>query len=201
MARIIGGEEVNISDDFVGVIDGVFGDLCDRYLNYYKELEDKNLISPRLNKPRHEVDDDSNSLFVEPWHRSYNIPYIASDFASMFWSVPYKHYVKKFSILNDVGTHAMYDMRIQKTSPGQGYHVWHCENGSSSRRDRMLVFCLFLNDVEDGGETEFLYLKKRIKPKRDRLLIFPAGFTHTHRGNQPISGDKYILTGWLEYVS
>ena len=95
----------------------------------------------------------------------------------------------------------MYDMRIQKTSPGQAYHTWHCENAGKERRDSMLLFSLFLNDVEEGGETEFLYLKKRIKPKKDRLLIFPAGFTHTHRGNQPISGDKYILTGWLEYVS
>jgi len=58
-----------------------------------------------------------------------------------------------------------------------------------------------LNDVEEGGETEFLYLKKRFKPIRDRLLIFPAGFTHTHRGNPPLSGDKYILTGWVEFMS
>ena len=201
MARIIGGEEVDISDDFIGVIDGAFGDLCDRYLNYYKELEDKNLVNPRSKFHNHEVDDEGNSLFVEPWYQSYNIPYISADFANMFWGVPYKEYAKKFSILNTVSTHAIYDIRIQKTSPGQGYHTWHCENGDSHRRDRMLVFSLFLNDVEEGGETEFLYQKRRVKPKRDRLVIFPAGFTHTHRGNQPISGDKYILTGWLEYTS
>ena len=57
---------------------------------------------------------------------------------------------------------------------------------------------MYLNDVDDGGETEFLYQKKRIRPKQGRVLIFPAGFTHTHRGNPPLSGDKYILTSWLE---
>jgi hypothetical protein len=57
---------------------------------------------------------------------------------------------------------------------------------------------LYLNDVEEGGETEFLYLKKRIKPQQNRLLIWPAGFTHTHRGNPPLSNNKYIITGWVE---
>ena len=201
MARIIGGEEVDVSDDFIGIIDGAFGDLCDRYLNYYKELEDKNLVGPRSNYHNQEVNDKGNSLFVEPWYQSYNIPYIAADFTNVFWGVPYKSYVKKYSILNKVHQHSIYDIRMQKTSPGQGYHIWHCENGAPARRDRVLVFSLFLNDVEEGGETEFLYQKRRIKPKRDRLLIFPAGFTHTHRGNQPLSGDKYIITGWLEYNS
>jgi len=57
---------------------------------------------------------------------------------------------------------------------------------------------LYLNTVSEGGETEFLYLHRRIKPLQGRLLIFPASFTHTHRGNPPLSGDKYILTSWLE---
>ena len=100
MARIIGGVEVDVSDDFIGVIDGAFGDLCDRYLNYYKELEDKNLVGPRSNYHNHEVNDKGNSLFVEPWYQSYNIPYIAADFTNVFWGVPYKSYVKKYSILN-----------------------------------------------------------------------------------------------------
>ena len=57
---------------------------------------------------------------------------------------------------------------------------------------------IYLNTIEEGGETEFLYLKKREKPVEGKLLIFPAGFTHTHRGNPPLKGDKYILTSWLE---
>ena len=57
---------------------------------------------------------------------------------------------------------------------------------------------LYLNSVTEGGETEFLYQKRRIKPQQGRLVIFPAGFTHTHRGNPPLSGDKYILTSWVE---
>jgi hypothetical protein len=61
-----------------------------------------------------------------------------------------------------------------------------------------MAFILYLNDVEDGGETEFLYYHKRIKPKQGTLILFPAGYTHTHRGNPPLKGSKYILTGWVE---
>ena len=60
---------------------------------------------------------------------------------------------------------------------------------------------IYLNDVEEGGETEFLYQKIRIKPKSNMGLIWPGGFTHTHRGNPPLSGTKYILTGWISGIS
>lgn len=61
-----------------------------------------------------------------------------------------------------------------------------------------MAFIVYLNDVEGGGETEFLYLGRRVSPVQGRLVIFPAGYTHTHRGNPPLSGEKYILTGWIE---
>jgi hypothetical protein len=55
-----------------------------------------------------------------------------------------------------------------------------------------------MNDIDDAGETEFLYQNMRIKPKKNKLLIWPADWTHTHRGNPPIGNtDKYILTTWL----
>ena len=55
---------------------------------------------------------------------------------------------------------------------------------------------VYMNDVDEGGETEFLYQQKKIKPKTGRVVIFPASFTHQHRGNPPMS-NKYIITGWL----
>ena len=60
---------------------------------------------------------------------------------------------------------------------------------------------MYLNTVEEGGETEFLYLAKRFKPVRGRVLIWPAGFTHVHRGNPPLTGEKYIATSWLENIN
>ena len=89
--------------------------------------------------------------------------------------------------------------KLQKTEPTQGYHVWHMEH--SNQMDSYRSICawgLFLNDVEEGGELEFLYQSQRIKPKRGDFVLWPAGYTHQHRGNPPISGTKYIYTGWLD---
>ena len=47
------------------------------------------------------------------------------------------------------------------------------------------------------GETEFLHQQRKIAPKTGTLLIAPTAFTHTHRGNMPKGGDKYIATSWI----
>lgn len=92
-------------------------------------------------------------------------------------------------------------IKIQMTKPSEGYHVWHCENGGLAVKGRFLAWILYLNDIEEGGETEFIHLSERVQPKTGRLVIFPAGWTHAHRGNPPLSNTKYIATGWMEYTT
>lgn len=96
--------------------------------------------------------------------------------------------------------HEVWQIKGQITKPGEGYHVWHCEAMDMQSSVRLLSYILYLNDIDEGGETEFLYYKKRIKPKAGTLLVFPAYFTHTHRGNTNLSDkDKVILTGWYTF--
>ena len=66
---------------------------------------------------------------------------------------------------------------------------------------RLLLVMGYLNDVEEGGETEFLYQSKRVESKKGRIVICPSGFTHTHRGNPPLKGNKYMINGWIEFDS
>ena len=89
-----------------------------------------------------------------------------------------------------------YDIKLQKTPVKGGYSIWHSEQGPGSAATRTISWLAYLNDVEEGGETEFLYQKARFKPKKGTLVIWPAGFTHVHRGNPPYSNEKYIITGW-----
>ena len=88
-------------------------------------------------------------------------------------------------------------------TPNQGYHLWHSDYSMGHPRHpqcrRALVCMFYLNDVNKGGETEFYHQKIKIKPEQGKLVIFPAYFTHTHRGNKPISNDKYILNSWTLY--
>jgi hypothetical protein len=84
-----------------------------------------------------------------------------------------------------------------------GYPYWHCEiapEKSFNMLHRLVLWMYYLNDVESGGETEFYFQKMKIRPTKGTLVIAPAGFTHTHRGNVPLSGDKYIITSWLLYA-
>lgn len=94
-----------------------------------------------------------------------------------------------------------YDLKIQKTPPQGGYHVWHHEHDTEypDSNFRLLVWTVYLNDIPEGeGETEFLYQSTKVQPKKGRVCIFPAGFTHPHRGNPPYQKDKYIATGWIK---
>jgi prolyl 4-hydroxylase len=63
--------------------------------------------------------------------------------------------------------------------------------------NRYLVFLWYLNDVTEGGETEFPDLGLRIEARRGRLLMFPPYWMFQHAGLPPRSGDKYILSTYL----
>lgn len=119
-------------------------------------------------------------------------------FNEKFWNIVYPAYADQYGILNDFSRMTIRLTKIQKTEIGGGYHVWHCEDAIPEQMRRVMTFILYLNDVDEGGETEFLYYPKRVKAKAGRLILWPAGFTHTHRGNPPISNTKYIMTGWVE---
>jgi hypothetical protein len=71
--------------------------------------------------------------------------------------------------------------------------------GENKALHRVLLFLIYLNDVEEGGETDFYYQDKSIKPKAGTMVIAPCGFTHTHRGNIPISSSKYVLASWVSF--
>ena len=62
-------------------------------------------------------------------------------------------------------------LKIQKTLPTEGYHIWHLEHGKGFENEsRAFVFSVYLNDVEEGGETEFLHQATRVKPKTGRIV-------------------------------
>ena len=113
----------------------------------------------------------------------------------------YDQYTEQFSVLKDAKIHGT-AMKMQRTDPGGGYHVWHAEQGNKEHAERVLVYMLYLNDLgeQDGGETEFLYQQRRISPQENTMVLWPAAFTHAHRGNT-VFGErsKYIVTGWFYY--
>lgn len=92
-------------------------------------------------------------------------------------------------------------IKVQRTPPKGGFHGWHREHGMGEACHRLLTWTIYLNDIPEGeGETEFLEYGIKLQPKKGTVCFFPAGFTHTHRGNAVYTHDKYIATGWYYIV-
>jgi hypothetical protein len=87
------------------------------------------------------------------------------------------------------------------TADQGGYPYWHCEqyprDAQCEALHRVLLWTAYLNDEFEEGETEFLFQQRKVRPQTGAMVIAPAAFTHTHRGNRPRGGDKYIATSWV----
>jgi|TARA_B100001287_G_scaffold180636_1_gene152308 hypothetical protein len=132
-----------------------------------------------------------------------NMFHVDADLCKFFYQTVVKTYEekygKKYDSLRAVVQHSPKGMSIQKTRPHQGYHAWHCECADLCTSSRVMAYTLYLNSVEEGGETEFLYQGVKIKPEPGKLVFFPAYYTHPHRGNPIYKGVKYIVSGWYTF--
>ena len=87
---------------------------------------------------------------------------------------------------------------LQKYSPGGGYHILHCENyNTGNHRTNILAWMYYLNTVREGGGTYFSNFDLTVNAEEGRLVIWPAYWTHFHKGIVSKTCDKYIATGWF----
>ena len=180
--------------DFISVYDNSFtSDECEEYINLIEHYISNGVIT-KEDRAYHNTDHFSLNFNNDV---NYNI--LSGDNLSMEFLPKIKdfvdEYLKKFSVLGQEKL-LIYDTKAKKIPIGGGFHSWPYENTGLQVSARKLVIQLYLNTIEEGGETEFLYINKRIKAEQGRLIIFPAAFTPTHRGNPPIGKDKYIVSTW-----
>jgi hypothetical protein len=190
--------------DFIGVYDGYIPhEACDQAIKLFEKYNEFNKIFSRFTSEGSTQDiKDDKQLFCSPdvlTDQEFNINKLKS--LMINFDVALRHYytetnVKKYTAEDITTDH----VKIQKTIPSEGYHLWHVEhNPGREMEKRVLVYSIYLNTVEEGGETEFLYQSQRVKPVKGRIIIWPAGFPYVHRGNPPLSGEKYIVTSWINY--
>jgi hypothetical protein len=196
-----------IFEDFIGIWDNnVNENICNELIKYYDWTVKHNYnISPdtgelvkyktgeqghppSLNERQDEV------IFINSASPQY-----PADLCEHYWKCLKQcceEYMKNYIIDMEGGLHS-WTFKVHKVKEKQGYHSWHNENCSYEYRDRLLAFMTYLQAPSEGGETEFLLQSKRIDPVVGRTLIWPAGFTHKHRGNPPLKGEKIYITGWF----
>jgi prolyl 4-hydroxylase len=110
------------------------------------------------------------------------------------------HYLNETKILEHGGRFRMrHAPQIQWYKPGEGFYAWHVD-GAYGESDRALAYITYLNEVTDGGGTEFFYQRHVAAPRKGNTVIFPAALTHLHRGEISPTQHKYILTGWLHWA-
>ena len=95
----------------------------------------------------------------------------------------------KHRALSELGNDTGY--QIQRTQPND-YYIWHHDQTTT----RLVTFIWYLNDIKDGGYTEFID-GTRIQPEAGKLIIFPATWDFLHRGVSPKTEIKYLCTGWV----
>ena len=110
-------------------------------------------------------------------------------------------YVKQHPQLNKIHDWNVDDAyNLQKYNPGQGYHISHCENAGGLSLMRVLSWMIYLNTVNDEGETSFDNYNMKTSAVEGSLLIWPAYWTHFHHGIMSSTETKYIATGWCSYA-
>jgi prolyl 4-hydroxylase len=111
-----------------------------------------------------------------------------------------QQYVEQHPLLKQVGKFRVTESpAIQHYRPGGGFKMPHFERSGYATTTRMLVWMTYLNDVTDGGGTQFVYQKHTFEAKKGRTLIWPSDFTHTHAGVVSPTQHKYIITGWMNF--
>ena len=113
-------------------------------------------------------------------------------------------YIKKYKWCDQYSAWGVTQFpNIQKYEANGAFYAWHTErvDGEYPASTRHLVFMTYLNDVNDAGETEFYHQKIKVKPEKGLTLIWPADWTFTHRGVPSPSQEKYIITGWFNFIS
>jgi prolyl 4-hydroxylase len=93
--------------------------------------------------------------------------------------------------------HRIENLRIKRYTVEQADQFQPHFDALDYNCNRYMVFLWYLNDVAEGGETEFCDLGIRVAARAGRLLMFPPYWMYQHAGLPPRSNDKYIISTYL----
>ena len=188
------------NDNFIGYYQIQDLSICDDVVEFWKNSLNKKVGESYSPTGGSLVDinwKDSLDVNIDP---NYNSPVFKKYIEELRKSIevyketfPFSTYYSSWKIVDGAN--------IQYYKPGAGFKAWHCERGSAIMpvTTRHLAWMTYLNDVDDGGGTEFFHQKLTIQAKKGLTVIWPADWTYTHRGVVSPTQEKYIITGWFNY--
>ena len=112
----------------------------------------------------------------------------------------YKDYLVQWPFLAEIAQNLeMGSFNLGRYQRGQHFQKMHTERANLDTLHRVLAWMTYLNDVDEGGETYFSHYGLNIKPRKGLTIIWPAEWTHAHKGNVLLGESKYMITGWLTF--
>ena len=176
--------------------------ICDKLIEFYK-------INSHLQTPGIQYDSDKGDFVDENIKASTDI-HLQPGFdcypINLYKDALQETLLEYFKVFEEANKQPRFNItepiNIQHYKKGGGFKTWHYEYNPHHHfmHKRVLVFMTYLNDVEDGG-TEFLHQHLTTPAKKGLTLIWPAYWTHTHRGVISRLKEKYIVTGWINFIN
>ena len=185
--------------NFIGIYDDILtADDCNVIIQYFNKHPDKEsgkigygFVDPELK--------DSTDLYTRFTESSLTHRIIYSSLVKAF-----EQYEKEHKNLQYTDRFTLHDsFNLQHYKPKGGFKLWHHEttnfpNYPNPQTTRALAWSIFLNNCSDGG-TMFLEQGFTMEAIVGRIAIWPAAWTHVHKGQISEIEEKYIATGWFNY--
>lgn len=186
--------EINTTNGFIA---GWYLDdtsICDALIRFHRESPDKRegVMAHGGSAAVDKASKDSVDVTLPPSElaRRYveTLNRVAQEYVAKY---PWSAKLVPWGVIEPIG--------IQQYPPGGGYKIWHFERDNSNDQiaRRHLAFMTYLNDVEDGGGTEFFHQQTTVTAEKGLTLIWPAEWNFTHRGVVSDTQEKFIITGWF----
>jgi len=198
------GKEVEIKngmimEQFIGIFPNAINDnLCSEFVNFFNMVSDRGFtLSSTMDRNTSIHSRKDEVIHIPAGLTNECFP---NDMVKQFWSKlmeSFNQYRIKYSIDQPMSS---FNFKMHRVQPSGGFHDWHQEKDYVIP-ERALAWMVVVEAPERGGETEFLHQSLRVDPKVGQLTMWPAGFTHKHRGNPPLEGQKTYITGWFQMVS
>jgi|TARA_Y100000389_G_scaffold176837_1_gene188647 prolyl 4-hydroxylase len=174
-------------------------ELCNKMINFFEASPDLH-IKGRTAKGVNENIKKSIDITINPTNLKENRFKIFDEYFSCLHEC-FTDYKEQFPFLKTfVNKIHIGPFNLQKYLQGDHFGASHSERTDITTIHRLFAWMTYLNDVEDGGTTDFDYYNIKIKPECGKTLIWPAEWTHVHKGSILKSGKKYIITGWFHFA-
>ncbi|MDG2175668.1 MAG: 2OG-Fe(II) oxygenase [Gammaproteobacteria bacterium] len=172
--------------------------LCDGLVNYFEshqERQKRGAVGGGVNSDYKK----STDISVAP--NEVNLPgnEVFNEYFKCLFDC-HKDYLAQWPFLREIAENIeIGGFNLQRYHSGEHFQKLHTERFNLSTLHRVLAWMTYLNDVDEGGSTYFSHYDIEVQPRRGLTLIWPAEWTHAHKGRVINAGSKYIITGWMHF--